>query len=207
MSWVATAIVSSAVINGIASNSAANKQVEASQDANKFAKKQFWLNREDTKTQRKVGDAALNRMNNAQSGDFSDFFTSPGYGFVRDEGTRDIGNSFAARGSGGNAMRALAEFNSGLASQEFGNYYNRDATLAGFGNSGITTSANVGSNTAANVSNNSANISNNLIGAGNARASGIQGQNDAIQGTLANGLRIYEDYKKGKSPPPAKIPA
>jgi len=198
MSWAAAAIVGSAVIGGVASSRAAGKAADAQKQgfdaATAEQRRQFDLIRADTAQQREVGGNALTRLGNLQSGDLSDFFTSPGFEFVRDEGTRDIENTFSARGSGGNALRALAEFNSGLASNEFNNFFNRDLALAGIGSQGINTSAQAGLNTAANVSN-------NLIGAGNARASGIQGQNAALQGTLGNLLFANRFLRRPNNPP------
>lgn len=81
------------------------------------------------------GINALGRLDRFASGDQSQFTADPGYQFVRDEGTRDIGNSFAAKGGAfsGNALRALSEFNQGLASQEVGNWWGRNRDLVGIG--------------------------------------------------------------------------
>lgn len=55
----------------------------------------------------------------------ANFYASPDYEFRRSEGLKDLGNQFAAKGSGGNAMKALADYTSNLASGEFGNWYER----------------------------------------------------------------------------------
>lgn len=115
----------------------------------------------------------------AQAGpDMEAFFQSPGYQFRRDEGTRDIGNSFGASGGAfsGNALKALAEFNSGLASQEFGQYVNQLGTIAGIGQSSTNQTAAYGANAANQAGR-------NALYAGDARASGIQDQTSGyIQG-------------------------
>ena len=51
---------------------------------------------------------------------FQRFYDSPDYQFRLNEGQRDIGNSFAARGgaASGNALRALTQFNQNLAASE-----------------------------------------------------------------------------------------
>jgi hypothetical protein len=119
------------------------------------------------------------------------FFASPDYNFRRNEGNRGIEGSFAARGMGqsGNALRALTEFNSGLASSEFGNYFNRLAGIAGIGQTATDSTAAYGANSASERGRNA------LI-AGNARASGIQGQADAW-GQTAQGLSsLYGYYKR-----------
>jgi hypothetical protein len=196
----AAAIIGGAIIGGAASTVASNNiagATEAGFDAaNAEQGRQFDLTRSDTAEQRRVGDNALGRADRLQSGDLSEFFASPGYEFVRGEGTRDIGNTFAAKGSGGNALRALAQFNSGLASNELNNFFNRDLALAGLGAQGINTAANAGVTA-------STNISNNAIGEGNARASGIAGQNAAFQGTLSNLITASRLKKPNPRIPPS----
>ena len=107
--------------------------------------------------------------------DYSNFFASPDYQFRRDEGMRNIENSFAARGgaASGNALRALTEFNSGLAAGEFGNYFNRQGALAGIGQAATNQQIGVGTG----ITNN---ISGLLADRGSARASGILGQDAAF---------------------------
>lgn len=117
----------------------------------------------------------------AGSPSLSPFFASPDYNFRRGEGTRDIQNTFAARGGGqsGNALRALAEFNSNLASGEFGNYFNRLTTLAGLGSAATNQTAAYGADAASQAGRNA------LI-AGDARASGITDRTNAVLGGVQN---------------------
>jgi hypothetical protein len=143
-----------------------------------------------------------------QPGNMSRFFTSPDYTFRRDEGQRGIGNSFAARGgaASGNALRALSEFNSNLASSEFGNYYNRLASLAGMQQTANNQNQQAGQYAASQ-------IGQGLINQGDARASGAMGQYGAILGGLngaANSLGNYfgNRYSSNHSwqPGPASLP-
>src|SRR5262245_41030892 len=71
--------------------------------------------------------ASASPTNALTSPDYSNFYKSPDYTFRRDEGIRGIERTAAARGgaASGNALKALAEFNSNLAAGEFGNYFNR----------------------------------------------------------------------------------
>ena len=181
MAWVATAIVGSAIIGGVASSRAASKQAEGTGAAISEQRRQFDLNRADLAPFRESGVNALGRLNRLAEGDTSGFFTSPGFEFRREEGLRGLENRFSASGGAlsGNALRRLTEFNSGLASQEFGNFFERNARLAGLG--GAATNQGIASGTAI-----SGNISNALIGQGNARASGVLGINEALQGGLSN---------------------
>lgn len=140
--------------------------------------------------------AQRNQAANQPAGpDMSGFFTSPGYQFRRDEGTRGLERSAAARGGAfsGNALRALAEFNSGLASQEFGNYVNQLGTIAGIGQSSTN-------QTAAYGAENAANAGANARYAGEARASGITNQANIIgQGLNAlGGIAGY--YSQNRQP-------
>lgn len=82
------------------------------------------------------GINALSRLDRFAGGDSSVFTTDPGYEFVRDEGTRDIQNKFGAGGQGvfsGNALRALSEFNQGLAAGQVNNWWGRNRDLVGVG--------------------------------------------------------------------------
>ncbi len=121
----------------------------------------------------------------------AEFLKSPDYDFRRSEGNRDIQSQFAARGGAqsGNALRALAEFNSNLASGEFGNRFNRLATLAGFGNA-------ANSQGAQNAINTGRGVAAGLQDAANARASGVAGSNQALQdgiSGLAGTIPLFTD--------------
>lgn len=106
--------------------------------------------------------------------DYSNFFMSPDYTFRRDQGTQGIERTASARGltGSGNALTALDEYNSNLAAGEFGNYFNRQATLAGIGNAATNTATTAGMNSANN-------ISGSLQSAADARASGVANSADA----------------------------
>jgi hypothetical protein len=123
--------------------------------------------------------------------DMSGFFTSPGYQFRRDEGTRGLERSAAARGGAfsGNALRALAEFNSGLASQEFGNYFNQLASIAGIGQTATNQTAAYGADHAANAGR-------NALYAGDARASGIIGQGNAYGNAISDLTGAYGYFRR-----------
>lgn len=127
--------------------------------------------------------------------DMSGFFTSPGYQFRRNEGMRGLERSAAASGGAfsGNALRALAEFNSGLASQEFGNYFNQLASIAGIGQTATNQTAAYGAEHAATAGR-------NALYAGDARASGIIGQGNAIGQGISDAAGAYGYYSRGRIP-------
>ena len=116
------------------------------------------------------------------------FTASPGYDFRRTEGMRGIERTAAARGGAfsGNALRALTDFNSNLASGEFGNYVNQLSNIAGLGQNATNATATFGQN-AANTQ------GQNALYAGNARASGIENQGN-IYGQAINGLGGIAGY-------------
>lgn len=137
------------------------------------------------------------------AGPNADFFASPDYNFRRTEGLRDIAGSYAARGGGrsGNALRALTEFNSGLASQEFGNRFNRLAALAGAGQT-ANAQAGQGALTTGQL------IGRNQVDAANARASGIAGAGEAradgiagLAGTIPLFQDAFDTYKRNRMRP------
>ncbi len=149
-------------------------------------RRQYDTSRADQMPWLEAGRGALNRLNDPNA----NFAASPDYAFRREEGTRDIGNSFAARGGAlsGNALRGLTEFNSGLASGEFGNWWNRQAGLAGVGQTAASNLGTLGANTANNVGN-------ALQNGANARASGIVDQTNAYTGGLADLMSTWNRYR------------
>lgn len=130
------------------------------------------------------------------SPDYSNFFASPDYQFRKQQGMQGIENTFSATGGAksGNALRALADYNSSLAAGEFGNYFNRQAALAGIGQTATNSTTAAGLTTAANVGN-------SLQNSANARASGIAGQYDAY-GNALNGLGSAIGYWYGNRKQP-----
>lgn len=169
----------------------------------------------------------------SQGGEFarnfgaSDFQTDPGYGFRQSQGEQALSRTAAARGGtlGGAATKAALRFNSGLASQEYGNAFDRFMTQRNARMQGLGNLAGFGYNatnaTGANTINSAAMQGNNITRAAalqgdywtqgaNARAAGIVGSanawGDALTGTgkavassLAYGSPIAEYYAKAEA--------
>jgi hypothetical protein len=135
--------------------------------------------------------AATAQQQPSAAPNMSGFFTSPGYEFRRSEGMRGIERTAAASGGAfsGNALKALADFNSNLASNEFGNYFNQLASIAGIGQTSTNATAAYGANAA-----NSA--SRNQLAAGDARASGIIGQGNAWGNTVQDLSGLYGYWRR-----------
>jgi len=195
MSWVATAIVGGAVVGGVlqgnAAKSAANAQVQGDAAAIAEQRRQFDITQKNLQPWLTAGTNALSQQQALNKGDYSSFFASPDYNFTRNEGMRGLQQTAAARGGAfsGNALKALSDYNQNLASQQYGNYYNR---IAGMSGTGQQTGINLG-----NLGQQSANsIGSLLAGQGDARASGIVGQANAW-GNALGGITNYLGYGGG----------
>lgn len=186
-----------------ASNSAAILQAQQAAAATDEQRRQYNQTREDMQPWLESGRSALGVLDRTAAGDMSGFMASPDYSFKRSEGQRDIGSSFAARGgaASGNALRALNEFNSNLASGEFGNWWNRTASRAGVGQSTAGTLGSLGQSTANSISDIATGagrgIGQSLQSAGNARASGILGAGQANANTIQNTARLASYFYGG----------
>lgn len=177
--------VGGALISGSASRDASQTQQQGTDASIAEQRRQYDTTRSDYAPWREVGVNALDRLNRASTGDMSDFQASPGYNFVLNEGTRNLENRFSVGGGGGNAMRALAEYSQGVASNEFGNWWNRQAGLSGTGQNATGATAQAGANSANNISSAYLNNANNQSSLGLWNANNM---NNALQTGLSNYL-------------------
>lgn len=175
-----------------ASKSAAKAQQQSSQAQIDEERRQYDTTRGDFMPYRSAGYNALNKLESLGNGNMSSFYASPDYNFRRIEGTRGINNSFAARGgaASGNALRALTDYSSNLASGEFGNFWNRVKGVADMGLGATGQTAVAGQNATTG-------ITNAMQQGGDARASGIIGSNNSVMGGVNTGLNNYLLYKGG----------
>lgn len=177
------------------------------QDASNAAlaenKRQYDTTRADFKPYTDAGVGAIGRLDAASKGDMSGFMASPDYNFRRSEGDRDIGSSFAARGgaASGNALKALDEYNSNLASGEFGNWWSRQGQLAQIGQGATGNVAQAGQNATSSNTNNllgtAQNAGSNLRYAADARASGINNGAAAINRGGNNAFKVFMSFFGG----------
>jgi hypothetical protein len=173
------------VVDAWAANKSASAQKSAGKKSLAEQKRQFDLTRSDQMPWMQAGSAALGQMQALNNGDFSKFYSSPDYQFALEQGMQGLDRSAAARGrlfSGGYGQD-LTKYAQGMATQNYGNYYNR---LAGLSGTGQTTATNLGQ-----IGQNYANAYGNIQGnIGNARASAYQGYANALNGTYdKNGNR------------------
>lgn len=175
------ASLGSAVLGSSSARSASRAQTRAADGTIAEQRRQFDVTQQNMAPWMEAGRNALGRLQDPNA-----FQSDPGYNFIRSEGMRGIERSAAARGGAfsGNALRALSQFNNGLASQDFGNWWNRQAGLAGVGQAATTNLGQFGANA-------STNIGNAMMGAGEARASGVMGQANSITGGINSGLSNF----------------
>jgi hypothetical protein len=190
MSWVAAAVAGSAIIGGVSASNAAKKSAKASKNATNATlaenARQFDLARADTAPYREAGVGALDSIRRIfMGGDMSAIRNDPGYQFTRSEGLSAGADALGSMGmrQSGRAVKAAERYATGLADNQANSVFNRLATIAGIGTSGVNTSANAGANAAGN---NSAALMQNGANRASAYMQGGAGVNNAIQGGMSN---------------------
>lgn len=208
-----TAIIGSQVVGGLlgsdASSNAANAQQYAADQSSATQLQMFNQNRQDYAPWRDAGVNALARLSagTQAGGEFvrpftmADYQQDPGYNFRLSEGLKAINNSAAARGllqSGAN-LKGLNRYAQDYASGEYtnafnrfqldqANRFNRNAALAGIGQTAQQQLAQQGANTAAQ-------IGQNQLAAGNAAAAGTIGQANAFSNAMGQGMNFYNQNR------------
>lgn len=187
----------------------------AQREATAESRRQYTQTREDLAPYREVGVPALEQYASlfgvGREGLLSDdeiadarsrFVETPGYEFRFNEGIRALDRSAAARGRlrGGGHERELIRYGQGIATDEFGNYANRLAAIAGMGQGATVATGTFGQQTAGNIGDilmRSASGQAQLLGgASTARASGYVGAANALSGGLSNYM-LYDLLKTG----------
>lgn len=151
MSWAMVAGAAVSVVGGAINSRNQRKGQDAAQAgldaATAEQARQYDQSREDMQPWLQAGQGALGQMQQLNSGDFSSFTKSPDYQFSLDQGMQALDRGAAAQGnyrSGGTDADRLA-FSQGLASQNYGTFYNRLSGLAGVGQTASNNLANLGS--------------------------------------------------------------
>ena len=212
---IETAIIGSAILGAASSRSAAKTQVGAADRAAELQRTQFEQTREDQAPYREAGYNALANLQRTAGnvpGAFKfgagDYQADPGYAFRLSEGQKALDRQAAARGGliSGGALRAAQRYGQEMGSQEFGNaynraltgyntgvasenqLYNRQAALAGIGQ----TATNLVGQAGQNYANSAGNL---MTGAGAASAAGQVGMANAFTG----GLGTYLNYNQNQA--------
>jgi hypothetical protein len=212
------------LIGADAAKSAANTQAQSAQQALDFQKQQFNTIQQQTTGGRAAGANALNQLGALGSGTYGMYDANgnqigtgtgtgyltqqytpeefakgidPGYQFRLQQG-QEATNRMANMGGGmisGNALKGQEDYTQGLASQEYGNAFNRFQTgrqniyntlagIAGLGQNSTNTSATAAGN-AANT------VGNTIQGIGASQAAGTVGAANAITGGIQNAGNQY----------------
>jgi hypothetical protein len=182
---MALAIGGSALLGASASKSAANTQA-ASADRSLDLQREIF--NKQLELQQPYQEAGVNALNRMQSGNVMGMM-DPSYQFRLGEGMKALDRQAAARGGliSGGALKAAQRYGQEFASNEFGNAYNRLASMAGLGQ----TATGAQSSAAGQFGANAGNL---MTGAGAARASGYVGGANA----LTSGLGQYMNYTQSK---------
>ena len=114
------------------------------------------------------------------------FTNTPGYQFQLQQGIAGLYQSAASKGGllSGNQDEAVANYASGLASENFGNYVSGVTSLADLGENAAAQTGNYGTQTAAN-------IGQTAVGSANAQAAGLVGTANAVTGAINSGTNAY----------------
>ena len=202
--FVSGAIAGSALLGAGASIYASNKQSDAAGNALNFQKQTFDTNQQNMRSAQSslqpyldIGKNATYTLgqltgtgNGGNQPDYSSFFKDPSYGFAQQQG--ELGRERGANARGlnlsGGTLKDLATFNSGLATQQYGNYFNRLMGLAGIGQDATKTNANLVTGNASNNTTAAGQIGNTIMGQGQAQASGAVGVANAANSGISNSL-------------------
>lgn len=177
------AVLGSGALGAGASIFGASQSAKAAREAARAQQAMYDQQRADLAPWREAGASALTRLAGTVD---TPFQTSPGYQFAFDEGMRAVQDSAAARGrlNSGATWQALNRYGQGVANQEFGNWQNRLAALAGVGQSATTQTGAFGANAA-----NAMGAAN--MAAGNAIGGGAINAANAINGGVNNLATLY----------------
>ena len=174
-----------------------------------------------------AGELTLDRLLKGlqPGGEFSQKFSGviddPGYKFRLNEGQRAVERGAAARGGlfSGGSLRDLTEFSQGLASQEYGNAFNRFASERDKGFDrvssllmpGFQAAGTIGSQTGQNLMDTARRKGEFLTGIGNVRAAGTVNSADARTGGWNNAMSsmmqlpaLFANIRKPATPPVIK---
>lgn len=220
MSFVAVAIGGGALVSGVlgyeGATKAADTQANSANNALQFQEQAFNTSQNNINQAKgnfspylNVGNQATYTLGQLMGGgtnnqpDYSSFFNSPDYNFAQSQGQKGVINAANAQGVGlsGGTLKDLATFNSGLASQQYGNYFNRLMGLSQMGANAASGLGNLATGQANNATSAAAGIGNTTQAVGQAQASGIVGGTNAITGSLNSGISnsLLANYL-GKSP-------
>jgi hypothetical protein len=177
----------SGVMGSNAANSAADAQQQAASEANALQKYMYDTSRADLAPYRQAGTTALGQIQSllANPGNITQ---DPGYQFGLDQGNKALNSGAASRGMtySGAQGKALQRYGQDYGGTKLNESYNRLASIAGIGQQATNSGNLLGANYATQAGN-------NITDAGNSKASGYIGSNNAWTGAIGNMLNNYQD--------------
>ena len=208
MSFVAVAIGGGSLISGglgyLGATQAAGLQANAANQSLQFQENAFNTSQGQLNAAKANYQPYLDIGNNAtytlgqltgtggggNAPNYSSFFEDPSYQFAQQQGQRGALAAANAQGVGlsGGTLKDLSEFNQGLASQQYGNYFNRLMGLSQMGQNAAAGLGNLATGQATNATNAAGQIGNTTQAVGQAQASGIVGGTNAITGSINSGI-------------------
>ncbi len=198
MTWGMVAVAGATLVGGALQSRSASKAANAAQQGGQASideqRRQFDIANANQAPWLQSGGRALGSMEALNNGDFSKFYESPDYKFAMDQGLQGLERGASARGGmySGGADADRMKFASGLASQNYGSFYNRLAGLAGVGQTTASGLGQLGMGMASNIGN----INQNLAAA---RGSAYQ-QGGQIGSQMVGGLAgAFNGYMQNRN--------
>lgn len=198
-----------------AQKDAAAAQAQGYKDALAQNQAQFDKTQENIKPWLDAGSAALPKLASFDTehprGNFQE---SPDYAWRLSEGLKALRNTTGGGLVSGATMKAMNDYAGGSASQEYGNWYNRQEnsrntdrgalqSLAGLGQSAMGQSNAAIQNFGANQSANTIGMANAMaggnVGAANATASGYQSGAQTLMGGINSAIQMYQGDQQYKN--------
>jgi len=213
--WVAGAVVGSALIGSQGAKSAASTQADAATRAGDVQKQMFDEQMKLQDPYRQAGLVGQNRLMDllglgtdktaadygkyAKDFSMADYQADPGYAFRLSEGMKQLAGGARARGGAvsGRTMMGAQDYAQGLASQEYGNAFNRYQTnranqLQPLG-SLMSSGQAAASNQAGAAGQYGVNAGNAIMGAGNAIGAGQLGAANTLAGGIGTAASAYQN--------------
>lgn len=182
----AGAAIGASIGGGIDASNTARKAADVQADAaNQATQLQREIFNRQVELQEPWRQAGINALTRMQSGDVMGYM-DPSYQFRLGEGLKAMQRTAAARGGllSGGALKEANRYGQGLASTEYGNAFNRLASLAGVGQ----TATNQLGSAAGTYGSNAGNL---MTSGAAARASGYVGGTNALNQSIANAGNMY----------------
>lgn len=191
MSWGYVAVAGATLVSGYLGSKGSKDAAKSGQGAQMAAieeqRRQYDQSRQDMLPWLDAGRGALDRMNQAMAGDYSNFYNSPDYQFAYDQGMKAVQRGQPGNFWGGGQSADLARFGQGLATQNYGNWWNRNAGLANVGQTASQSLGGLGQNYANAYSTAMGNI-------GDIRSSSIQNQSNIWGNTIGQLGGLFGQY-------------